>query len=115
MKIAEDGVAALRTVFLYISQDTDLPEEEVRNFLTIEIGPESEDLLKTTYDRLVERGRAEGRAEGRAAMLLKLLETRFGVLPADVTERVRTASVEQLDLWAVTVLTATSLEGVFAT
>jgi hypothetical protein len=107
---AEDGAAALRSVFLYISKVTDLPEEEVRNFLTVEIGPESEQLLKTTYDRLVERGRAEG----GAAILLRLLAERFGPLPAAVTERVRTASVEQLDLWASNLLGAKRLEDVFA-
>jgi hypothetical protein len=112
---AADGAAALRSVFLYISQATDLPEDEVRNFLTVEIGPESEQLLKTTYDRLLERGRAEGRAEGGAAILLKLLTERFGALPADVEERVRTASVEQLDLWAVAVLKAKTLEEIFTT
>jgi hypothetical protein len=108
---AADGAAALRSVFLYISQATDLPEDEVRNFLTVEIGPESEQLLKTTYDRLVEKGRAEG----GAAILLRQLTERFGALPADAEDRVRTASQEQLDLWAVAVLKAKTLEEVFTT
>jgi len=116
---APDGATALCDVLLYISKVTDLPENEVRQFLTVELGPGSEQLLKTTYDRLVERGRTEGRtegrAEGRAAILLKQLETRFGVLPTDATERVYTASVDQLDLWAVAVLSAKSLEDVFVT
>ena len=109
MFAAPDGATALRDVFLYISKVTDLPEDQIHQFLTVELGPESEQLLKTTYDRLVERGRTEG----RAAMLLKQLEARFGALPADATERVRTASVEQLDLWAVAVLRAKTLEDVF--
>lgn len=109
--VAADGAAALRSVFVYISQVTDLPEDEVRNFLTVEIGPESENLLKTTYDRLVDKGRAEG----GAAILLRLLTERFGALPTDVSERVRTASVEQLDRWAGAFLGAKTLEDVFAT
>lgn len=132
---APDGATALSDVFLYISKVTDLPKDEVRQFLTVELGPESEQLVKTTYDRLVEEGRvkglaegrakgqaegraegqAEGRAEGRAAILLKLLHARFGDLQAEVTDRVRNASVEQLDLWAVAVLEAQTLEEVFAT
>jgi len=112
---AEDGAAALQSVFLYISQVTDLPEEEVRGFLTVEVGPESEQLLKTTYDRLVEQGRAEGLAKGGAAILLRLLTERFGPLPPKVTERVRSASVEQLDLWAGNFVGAKKLEDVFAT
>jgi hypothetical protein len=75
--------------------------------------------LKTTYDRLVEKGRVEGRVEGRAeggaAILLRLLTERFGALPADVSDRVRTASVEQLNLWAGAFLGAKTLEDVFAT
>ena len=69
--------------------------------------------MKTTYDRLVEQGLEKGRAEGRAEMLLRQLTERFGVPPAHVEERVRTATVEQLDLWAVAVLTADKLEDVF--
>lgn len=96
--------------FLYVSQVTDLPEEEVGDFLKVEIGPESEQLLKTTYDRLMEKGLAEG----GAAILLSLLTERFGSLPAKISERVRAASVEQLDLWAKSLLAAKTLEDVFA-
>ena len=112
---ARDGAAALDSVFLYISQVTDLPEDDVSHFVTVEIGPESEQLLKTTYDRLMEKGRVEGRVEGGAAILLKLLTERFGALPDDVVERARTASEEQLGLWAGSVLRAERLEDVFAT
>ncbi|MHC4854356.1 MAG: DUF4351 domain-containing protein, partial [Planctomycetota bacterium] len=62
-------------------------------------------------DRLVEKGRAEG----GAAILLRQLTERFGALPADAEDRVRTASQEQLDLWAVAVLKAKTLEEIFAT
>ena len=79
--------------------------------MTVEIGPESEQLLKTTYDRLMERGRAEGRAE----ILIKMLEARFGTLPAAATERARRASVEELDLWGVAFVQARTLDDVFVT
>jgi hypothetical protein len=46
-------------------------------------------------------------------MLLHLLEARFGPPPAGLSGRVRAASSEQLERWAVRVLTAGSLEEVF--
>ena len=58
-------------------------------------------------------GRAEGRSEGRASILNRLLERRFGRLPPGVRERVRCASVQELDAWADTVLDAPTLEAVF--
>ena len=60
------------------------------------------------------RGRAEGEARGRAETLLKLLKLRFGEVPADVTEQVRSASVADLDRWTERVLIASSLDLVFA-
>ncbi|MBM4063193.1 MAG: DUF4351 domain-containing protein, partial [Planctomycetes bacterium] len=59
-------------------------------------------------------GQARGQAEGRAAVLLRLLGKRFGVLPAEVEARVRAAAVDTLDLWAERVLDAKSLDDVFA-
>ena len=57
-------------------------------------------------------GRAEGRAEGKAELLSKQMQLKFGALPADVAERVRTASSEELDRWAERILAAASIEDV---
>ena len=59
-------------------------------------------------------GREEGRAEGRAGIVLRLLEMRFGVLPAAASDRVRGASAAELEAWAEAVLTAASLDEVLA-
>jgi predicted transposase YdaD len=58
-------------------------------------------------------GRAEGRAEGKADVLLTLLTTRYGLIPADVEARVRAAREPDLTTWATRVLTAASLDDVF--
>ncbi|MBZ0120170.1 MAG: DUF4351 domain-containing protein [Sandaracinaceae bacterium] len=47
-------------------------------------------------------------------LVLKQLRVRFGELPEATIARVRVASVEELDRWAERVLTASSLEQVFA-
>ncbi|MCZ7684711.1 MAG: DUF4351 domain-containing protein [Sandaracinaceae bacterium] len=72
------------------------------------------------YDRLIEQGRAEGKAEGkaegeasgRAQLLLKLLQLKFGALPDEVTARVVSASIDELDRWGERVLAATTLNDV---
>ena len=59
------------------------------------------------------RGEARGEILGRASILNRLLERRFGRLPATVRERVRTASVQDLDAWGDAVLDAPTLKAVF--
>ena len=59
------------------------------------------------------RGFAKGRAEGEAKSLTRLLELRFGPLPAAVKMRVGGANLAQLDAWINRVLDAKSLDAVF--
>jgi predicted transposase YdaD len=59
------------------------------------------------------KGRQEGRQEGEAALLLRQLERRFGVLPAWVRERVGSAETAALEEWGVRVLDAGTLDEVF--
>jgi predicted transposase/invertase (TIGR01784 family) len=63
-----------------------------------------------------QKGRTEGRTEGRSAILLRQLARRFGpdALDSDVQERLRTASPEQLDLWAERILDAGSIDEIFS-
>ncbi len=61
----------------------------------------------------LEKGLEEGRAKGQADLLLRLIERRFGPVPEAVTQQVRTAPVEQLELWALNFVDATSLEAMF--
>lgn len=55
---------------------------------------------------------SEGEARGRSVALLKLLQLRFGAVSDAVTTRVRSASLEELDLWTERVLSAESVEDV---
>jgi len=75
----------------------------------------------TTAERFREEGRTQGRAEGeakgrtegRAALLLKMLNLKFGPLSAETRARVESASIDELEHWAERVLSATSLDAVF--
>ena len=59
-------------------------------------------------------GRVEGRVEGQAEILLRLLERRFGDLPAVVQQRVRNAKPELLVRWTDRILDAPGLDDIFA-
>jgi len=58
------------------------------------------------------KGEARGEARGRATLLLKQLALRFGSLPDESIDRVRSASIEELDRIAERILTANSIEEV---
>ncbi|MCM8613865.1 MAG: DUF4351 domain-containing protein [Candidatus Accumulibacter sp.] len=53
------------------------------------------------------------KAEGEALALQKLLQRRFGSIPAEVVQSISRASVEQIDIWLDQVLDAGSLEDLF--
>lgn len=55
-------------------------------------------------------GTAQGQIDGRIATLLEQLTAKFGPLPAETVTRIKAASLEELQLWSVRLLTATTLE-----
>lgn len=59
------------------------------------------------------QGRQEGRREGEAALLLRMLERKFGQLDIQTRKRVEDADAERLLDWGERVLTAERLEEVF--
>ena len=70
--------------------------------------------MGSMMDKLRAEGRVEGRVEGEAKSLIRLLERRFGPLPAAVKSRIDGADLNQLDAWIDRVLDAKSLEVMFA-
>jgi hypothetical protein len=60
--------------------------------------------------RYIGLGRAEGELHGRAALLQRQLTRRFGPLAAQASERLSTATIDELDAIGERLLTAKSLE-----
>ncbi len=114
---ASNGLDALRLLLEYISVTSDADPDNVRQFAK-RIGPLAEDAYMTAAEKLTkqgeEKGRKEGRQEGQAELVLRLLALRFGELPSNITQRVQAASDSDLTQWAERVLTAASLDKVFA-
>ena len=72
-----------------------------------------EGVLGNIMKELIAEGEARGIAKGEAMSLSRLLERRFGPLPATVKARVGRANLAQLDAWIDRVLDAKSLGAVF--
>ena len=72
---------------------------------------------KTAASYLLEEGRQEGRQEGRhegrIELLRSLIRARFGPSSTAVDARLETASHDELDRWAVRLLSAATLDDVF--
>jgi predicted transposase/invertase (TIGR01784 family) len=64
-------------------------------------------------EQFVEQGRTEGRAEGEARALVRLLEKRFGPMPADLRQRVFASGVTTIETWLDRALEAPELRRVF--
>jgi hypothetical protein len=68
------------------------------------------EIIMTTGERL----RAEGRIQGQVEVLLRQMARRFGPVPPAVESRVRAATPAELEAWTDRILTAPTLEAVFA-
>jgi len=68
---------------------------------------------KTTFDWIQEQGWAKGLEEGEnkiRALLIRQLELRFGALPLVAKARILAADPQQVETWALRMLTAESLD-----
>ncbi|MEO5330202.1 MAG: DUF4351 domain-containing protein [Magnetococcus sp. THC-1_WYH] len=59
-------------------------------------------------------GRKEGRKEGEAALLLRLLQRRFGTVPTWANGKIANADLPTLEAWSLRFVDAQSLDEVFA-
>ena len=107
------GLEALLLLFGYLTR-VEGGQPLLEALLEKDVGDDAREIAMTLKDQWEAEGRAKGRAEERANVLLKLLQLKFGPLDGDTQNRVREASPEELDKWIERVLTAETLERLFA-
>jgi predicted transposase YdaD len=61
------------------------------------------------------KGEQQGLLKGERLVITRLLERRFGKLPATLQTRLEQATLIELEQWSVELLTATCLEEIFKT
>ncbi len=109
-----DGRPFLGSLFWYLMATTTSQTEGVRETIrTVLPEPVSNEMLNPLQNLLLEREQA-GKAEGEAKALLRVLELRFGAVPADLRSRAQHATLEQLDRWLDRALDVARVEDVFA-
>ena len=125
--LAPNGLDALAQVIRYILEVAEQIEETtLQELLGQEIGPEAKDTVMTIAQRYIEQGRQQGLEQGRQQgleqgrqrlqlLLLRLLRKSFGeaVTPA-VEARITAASGADIEAWSERVLSAVTLDDVFA-
>ena len=74
------------------------------------VGTIAEALMERGEARGLKRGKAVGLEQGKAVGLTRLLERRFGPLPATARDRIAAAGPGELDAWLDRVLDADSLD-----
>jgi hypothetical protein len=62
----------------------------------------------------MQQGIQYGVQQGEAALLLRLMQNRFGTVPPSYTQRIMDASSETLLVWSGNILTAKTLDDIFA-
>lgn len=111
----ETSMRWIEVIATYLFQTMDIERNVMQNIATMQLNTSKEDRIMTLAERLRKEGKLEGEVLGRHAMLQRQLGKRFGkdILDIRMQERLRTASAEQLDLWAERILDARTLEDVF--
>ena len=134
---SRSGLQRLRAILEYVHSVVNVEPTELRDVVA-QLGPAAEEVYMTTAQRLIDQGKAEGLAEGKVEgiaegkveglaegkavgiaegateIVLRLLRLRFGELPSSIEHRVRSADDDERARFAERVLSATSLDDVFA-
>ena len=87
-----------------IQQEADMP-------ITIDL--EENPLFVEIFARCTQRGEQRGKQQGEMTVLQRLLEKRFGALPAWAETRLKQASLTELEHWSLQIFDATCLDDIF--
>lgn len=90
-------------------------DDVVRAALRRLVPAREEEIMASFGQQYFEEGKATGIAQGEAKALIRLVERRFGPLPASARERVLAAEAESIEVWLDRLMEASSLEALFGT
>jgi len=110
---ADDDLETLAMEHPVLKQATDALERLSAN-QEARLRAEQREMALISYELDLSVARREGRAEGKANLLQHQLAIKFGQLAPSVAERVAVAGEVELDRWSERVLSADTLESVFA-
>ncbi len=113
----DSGPDAVERLACYVLRTTEVTPRDLHAAFE-RILQRPEETIMSTAERLMKEGEARGEARGElrgvARRLCRLLEKRFGPLPAEIAQRVGGAGIVDLDRWFDRVLDAATLDELFA-
>ena len=114
----EKGLKFLESVIRYLYSSTDLEVDKVANTIK-EISEKGEVLVMTTAAMLIEKGKAEGKAEGKVegekALLIRLIERKWGKLQDNMRGRLdKINKLDELDLLGEKLISSDCVEDLFS-
>lgn len=104
----------LIVVFRYMLEIMELRPEEGQAILVQTLPERVKEDVVTAADQLRAQGRAEGELKGMRRVLLRQLHARFQSVSAEIESRIASASEADLEAWTDRVLSAGTIEDVFA-
>jgi hypothetical protein len=93
----------------YLPQ-SDEQRQAYKSALLSDPDPRVKAMTMTMFEQFRQQGREEGRAEAQRQTLEMLLETRFGLLPPSVKERITALSPEKVEKALRAIVKAQSLQ-----
>jgi predicted transposase YdaD len=111
---APDGRRALMVLFRYLSIVLDESAWPGFQRVVHTVLPETEEQLMSMAEKWLQAGRQEGMQQGQRTLLVEQLQTKFGSLDVQVLRRLDAADELALKRYAQRVLTAATLDEVFA-
>lgn len=111
-----NGMEAFGLLFRYVALITDRLnfDQFSANILSQTTEAERATMTMTAAEEWMHAGRNEGRNEGRIETLCRQLELKFGEVASEFQARLRAANEEQLDQYTARILSARTIEEVFA-
>jgi hypothetical protein len=100
----------LAALFIRLEPDVPVPGDLMEKRMLLE---RAEQWKQNWRSEGRQQGRQEGRQEGEAALLLRLLQRRFGDVPQWVTARIEVADSATLEEWGLRILDAKTLSELF--
>ena len=106
-------LSVIQKIFQHIEKDSVSPAERARMIDEYHLEELKRDKFTEGLQQGLQQGHKQGKLAGEVAILQRLLEKRFGTLPAWIIGQIQQADSEQLEKWSLRVVEVDKLEEVF--
>ncbi len=109
----EEGLRFLESIIRYLYSTTEIEVDTVVDTIK-EISEKGGEISMTTAAKLIEKGKIEGKIEGEKALLIRLIERKWGELKPDVKQRLNGIdSLEKLEALGEKIIISGRIEDLF--